>query len=283
MGDNILGKNIKHMRALHGETLEELGNVIRASKSTVQGYEIGRRMPDIATTALISQHYGKTVDEMVHNKLYELEQFDSSEIVNVDEMLNIFFHILPIIETEEACKNEFFLNGITNLKNMLKAFRNNEEVDGLIISETIDLFDKAAKTNIIEAVANTLWCIFFTWTQQYTDLERLKKLQTRMYNGETDWKELQYEHQKNNKKSAPKKQAFIHDFDKLIFDLIHELKTTKRWSQLGDYYLALRYMYGLIDTDYSDEMNQAVGIQMMLAFLQIGNKYALDFFTAIIK
>lgn len=42
-------------------------------------------------------------------------------------------------------------------------------------------------------------------------------------------------------------------------------------------------MYGLIDTDYSDEMNQAVGIQMMLAFLQIGNKYALDFFTAIIK
>lgn len=104
-----------------------------------------------------------------------------------------------------------------------------------------------------------------------------------MYNKEVDWKELQYESQKDAKKSAKKKQAFIHDFDKLIFDLIHELKTTKRWSQLGDYYLALRYMYGLIDTDYSDEMNQAVGIQMMLAFLQLGNKYALDFFTANIK
>lgn len=283
MGDNILGKNIKYMRTLRGETLEELGNVIHASNTTVQGYESGRRMPDIATTALISQHYGKTVDEMVHNKLYELEQFDSSEIVNVDEMLNIFLHILPIVETEEACKNEFFLNGITNLKNMLKTFRNNVEIDGLIISETIDLFDKAAEANIIEAVANILWCIFFIWTQQYTDLERFKKIQTRLYNKEVDWKELQYESQKDAKKSAKKKQAFIHDFDKLIFDLIHELKTTKRWSQLGDYYLALRYMYGLIDTDYSDEMNQAVGIQMMLAFLQLGNKYALDFFTANIK
>ena len=111
---------------------------------------------------------------MVHNKLYELEQFDSSEIVNVDEMLNIFLHILPIVETEEACKNEFFLNGITNLKDMLKTFRNNVEIDGLIISETIDLFDKAAEANIIEAVANILWCIFFIWTQQYTDLERFK-------------------------------------------------------------------------------------------------------------
>lgn len=283
MDDNILGKNIKYMRTLRGETLEELGNVIRTSKTTVQGYESGRRTPDIATTALIAQYYGKTVDEIVHNKLYELEQFDSSEIVNIDELVNVFLHVLPIIETEEACENEFFLNGITNLKNILNAFHNNVEIDGLIISETIDLFDKAAEANIIEAVANILWCIFFTWTQQYTDLERFKKIQTRLYNEEVDWKELQYESQKDAKKSAKKKQAFIHNFDKLIFDLIHELKDTKRWSQLGDYYLALRYILGLIDTDYSDEMSQAVGIQMMLAFLQLGNKYALDFFTANIK
>lgn len=210
MDDNILGKNIKYMRTLRGETLEELGNVIRTSKTTVQGYESGRRTPDIATTALIAQYYGKTVDEIVHNKLYELEQFDSSEIVNIDELVNVFLHVLPIIETEEACENEFFLNGITNLKNILNAFHNNVEIDGLIISETIDLFDKAAEANIIEAVANILWCIFFTWTQQYTDLERFKKIQTRLYNEEVDWKELQYESQKDAKKSAKKKQAFIH-------------------------------------------------------------------------
>lgn len=32
MDENILGKNIKYLRTMNGETLEELGNVIRASK-----------------------------------------------------------------------------------------------------------------------------------------------------------------------------------------------------------------------------------------------------------
>lgn len=65
MDENILGKNIKYLRTMNGETLEELGNVIRASKKTIQGYESGRRMPDIATIEKIAHYYGKMVDELV--------------------------------------------------------------------------------------------------------------------------------------------------------------------------------------------------------------------------
>ena len=65
MDENILGKNIKYLRTMNGETLEELGNVIRASKKTIQGYESGRRMPDIATIEKIAHYYGKMVDESV--------------------------------------------------------------------------------------------------------------------------------------------------------------------------------------------------------------------------
>ena len=34
----------------------------------------------------------------------------------------------------------------------------------------------------------------------------------------------------------------------------------------------------LFDTGYSDEMNQIIGTQMLIAFSQVGNKYSLDFF-----
>lgn len=64
----------------------------------------------------------------------------------------------------------------------------------------------------------------------------------------------------------------------MLIELISELKLTEQWSQLGDYYLALRYVLGLIDTGYSDEMNQIIGTQMLIAFSQVGNKYSLDFF-----
>lgn len=65
--------------------------------------------------------------------------------------------------------------------------------------------------------------------------------------------------------------------DNLLIELISELKLTEQLSQLGDYYLALRYVLGLIDTGYSDEMNQIIGTQMLITFSQIGNKYSLGF------
>lgn len=45
MDDNQLGRNIQHLRRIHGETLEELGKVIISAKSTVKGYENGKIYP----------------------------------------------------------------------------------------------------------------------------------------------------------------------------------------------------------------------------------------------
>ena len=85
---------------------------------------------------------------------------------------------------------------------------------------------------------------------------------------------------KNDKKTANERKGFIEDFDEILNELISMLKKMEQWSQLGDYYLALRYILGMVDTGCSNEMNQAVGMQMMIAFAHIGNKYALDFFNA---
>lgn len=37
MDENILGKNIKHMRTLHGETLDELGMLFVHQKARFKG------------------------------------------------------------------------------------------------------------------------------------------------------------------------------------------------------------------------------------------------------
>lgn len=84
-------------------------------------------------------------------------------------------------------------------------------------------------------------------------------------------------HKKIKKKSTNKRKEFIRDFDESINLIIKVLKETNQWSQLGDYYLALRYVLGIIDNDYTNEMNQMVGMQMICAFAQLDNQYALNF------
>lgn len=92
---------------------------------------------------------------------------------------------------------------------MIDAFRHGKEIQGLIISEIVDYFISAVEDNIIEAAANIIWCVFFIWTQQYTDLEKMRKLQTRICNGETDLKELRYEYQKDAKRRHQKERIYL--------------------------------------------------------------------------
>lgn len=75
MDDNQLGRNIQHLRIIHNETLEELGGIIHCAKSTVKGYENGRRRPDFQTLQLLAAHYNKPIDELLYADLTELESW----------------------------------------------------------------------------------------------------------------------------------------------------------------------------------------------------------------
>ena len=279
MEENIFGKNIQHMRKLYGETLDELGFDLELAKTTVKDYESGRSEPKLENLGKISKHFGKTVDEMLNVRLYELEGIDSKRLVDIDEMFNAFTHILPLVESKEANENRLFFDGMLVIKEMLNSLCNGEEVKGTVITDAMDFFGEALKAGIYEAAANMLWCIYFLWTQQYTNLKSLQKLQKRLELNQVDWKELIYEIKKDEKKSVNKKCAFIEDFDGLINELVGMLKMLNQWADLGDYYLALRYVIGMVDTEYSNEMVQAIGLQMMKAFAQLGNQNALDFFS----
>lgn len=80
-----------------------------------------------------------------------------------------------------------------------------------------------------------------------------------------------------NASVAEKRVSFIADFDGIINETLKTLKSEQEWSDLADYYLALRYVVGMVDTDLSTEMNLAVGMQMMLSFMTLGNSHAFTF------
>ena len=207
MDDNLLGRNIKHLRIIHGETLDVLGNTIGFAKSTIKGYESGVRKPDPETLKAIAEHYGKTIDELLHTDLTGLEKI-SFNLDSPKKVVALQEAILPLFTHEEYMGDEHFKQGIEYCQRILSAFSKGDTLRGSI---------------------------------------------------------------------KEKKAGFISDFDELFNELIKALKSDEEWSDLADYYLALRYVVGMIDTGYSVEMNLAIGIQMMLSFARCDNKYARSF------
>lgn len=73
---------------------------------------------------------------------------------------------------------------------------------------------------------------------------------------------------------------YIVDHDELHIVLnIYRLKHSAEYADLGDFYMALRYIFGMVRNGNSPELNSAIGYQMMSEFSMLGNIYADKFST----
>ena len=89
-----------------------------------------------------------------------------------------------------------------------------------------------------------------------------------------DWTKLR---ENEDQSIKDKRKGFVADFEEVVVAALKALKSEQEWSDLADYYLALRYVLCMVDTGLSNEMNTAVGMQMMLSFMTMGNRYAFAF------
>lgn len=65
-----LSNNIKYLRQAAGHTQEELSQALSVERSTISGYESGKRQPDGTIIKKIAKYYHVSVDSLM-NKDYE--------------------------------------------------------------------------------------------------------------------------------------------------------------------------------------------------------------------
>lgn len=276
MADNQLGRNIQHLRIIHCETLDELGNIIHCAKSTVKGYENGSRMPDLQTLQLLSAHYSKPVDELLYSDLTGLGSM-SIDLNSPGYMIEFLQEIFPLHCSDEALKNSNFKKGYDLSQRLLSAFSNAEVLPGNMIVRIFEAFAKASdESKTPEAMANLVWSIFIWWSQ-ISDTNKLLLLQNKLLSKKLSLKDYMSLKDTEAASITEKKVGFVSDFDGIITEALETLKAEPEWSNLADYYLALRYVVGMVNTDLSAAMNSAVGMQMMLSFSTLGNNYAFRF------
>lgn len=282
---NKLGENIKHLRRIYGETLQELGKDVNSGNTTIKNYESGVRQPDPKTLQALAKHYGKTVDELLNSDLSELGSIELSidGSKGIVKMMEILF---PLSCSENALKNPSFKKGYDSCRRILDAFSHNEGISGRIIPECFEAFEQATDdSEIPEAIANMIWLIFVLWSQ-IMDEKMMRAAESLLYprrNTPPFVKSFLIAKANESEETKKKRQDFINDTDEIIVELLKALKSSLDLTELADYYLALRYVVSMIDTGLSSEMNIAVGMQMMLSFMQLGNPYALHFVEMSVK
>ena len=76
------------------------------------------------------------------------------------------------------------------------------------------------------------------------------------------------------------RRQFLRETEEQIRLLLQILKNNPEYADLADYYLALRYLLGVVYNNNSDVLNKTIGEEMMVAFSHWENKYVLDFLKA---
>ncbi len=275
--DNRLGRNIQHLREMHNETLDELGSAIHCAKSTVKGYENGSRKPDLQKLQLLSVHYNKTVDELLHAELTGLENI-SINLNSSSYIIRLMKLLLPLYSSEEAMKSANFKNGYELSQKLIDGFSKGEILPGNLIVRIFEAYLNAAdESEAPEIVANLMWSIFVWWSQMY-DTNQMLFLQNKMLSKKLNFKDYMKLRDTEDKSIIEKRVNFVTDFEEVVIAALKALKCEQEWSDLADYYLALRYVLCMVDNELSNEMNSTVGIQMMLSFMELGNSYAFMFF-----
>lgn len=286
-----LGINIRSLRKAVGLTQEELAHrlSLEMNKQSVSQYELGDRIPERDILLKIAEFFGVTVDELLYCDYSKIESMFKKPISDINYNVKIFNTILPLVCSDEALKNSNFKEAYELHMKVYQDLVNMNVKDSSIeeINRCIDLYDKATENGVIEGVANSLWWILL-WGIAETFcktsiVEKISLLQSKKISSKDFFKNffsyLSDNDSDEDKSFKESRIKFIKDneIDIIVKIRLLKLSKVKIYSDLGDYYLSLIYIFNLIDNGESRELNRNIGISIMNLFAIMGNTYAENF------
>lgn len=282
-----VGKNIRSLRYAYGQSLLDLALDIGVGVSAISQYENGKRIPERDILIKIAQHFKITENELLYSDYSNLRDLTTAPVNNKAYTLAMVDKMLPILHSEEAEMDPDYKKAYELHLKLYEHLMQNTIVDEAQVDTCITSYETASKNGIREATANILWwIILFGFVYSFVNprllacIESLRGKETTMkevigaflYSPEDEEDEVYIELQKE-------KANFIKENEVDLLVNIALLKNSATYGPLGDYYLALCYMFSLRNNDMSPEMNSSIGYEMMHIFRVLGNPYAKAFLS----
>lgn len=299
MGKNnkdIICANIRFLRKLYGESPEDLGEVLHCGRTAVYNYET-IRIPDHETLVAIANHYSISVEMLMKVDLSDLDNF------NLRFDPNAFFrsilNIMPVYLPKNKPEDQAFNAAIEYQQKLFEAFsyikfsnQNSIEVafDKLFSddsSECLSLYPKYYDSEYKAiASANYLSLIFLFWVF-FSSIERMKDhpayLHTMELQSLIKARDVDAMVGDINDEILNSCDEFRDEYYDEVNKMIRALKNEPHWSDLADYYIALRYTTGFVNNGLESTFNNHIGMELMTTYASLGNSIAICFLKYVLE
>lgn len=278
-------KNIRNLRLAYGETQLDLANALGLeSPAAIANYEKGSRIPKPEIRRKIADHYRITEDGLAYGNFSGINVISHTfnDIAKIQEITTTSF---PIICTDEALMDQLFREGYESHIRIYDCIKNYRDIDEKDYDICMNSYIKSFESNnTLESAANYIgWILLVGVATIYNMIDGYDELNEKQ-NGMAElirkfylrsFDEDLYEEVEDQRRKE--REEFIGDYQDDIVTLLRALKASPQWADLADYYIAYFYICCMGNNDLSDNMNQAVGYEMMYVNATLGNKYANTF------
>lgn len=283
-----LGKNIRGLRKAFGETQDELAMSVNVTKSAISLYERSERVPERDILVRIAQHYRVPISDLLHGNFSKMTNISKIPLNNQKKRTLMIEKMLPIICTQTALENDSFKEAYEIHKRLynLLITESDTTADPVLIEQCCDLYIAARQEGIMEGAANLLWWLLLVGMMTAIMNPRFSEnLEIDNFDNGTlkDFltagllPEYGEDDTVDDFSTKLNIEEFLEENEVDILVSICLLKKTREYAELGDYYLALCYIFNLIGNNRSSETNIAIGIELIRILRLLQNPYIKAF------
>ena len=267
-------KNIKLLRKSRGELQFQLGNIIGYSDLAISAFENGRNTPSEEIFTKIADHYEVTLDMLLHEKLTKKIISQRNEIIDISMQTTWFNALCVRVKSNRALNDEHFIMATDCFEKLLSI----NTISTIFIRESFEkcknaYYDSYKHSRIIAGAANTLMVIIL----EYAFL----KVPPEMYGKDVIRnKDIEL---LSNKENSEEQMDFIKANEDIFEECLRALRNNPNTIDLYEYYLALKYLYGMTINDETRETNNAIGLALLMEYYTLDNKYVERLFDKLFE
>lgn len=262
----LLGNNVKTLREHKKETQQDLADILGVSSKLISCYELGTRKISKENIQIIAEHYGIDLETLINEEVNEawLEEWQS--LLDDDCLIRFFKSTFRRFKTDQDIENQNFKRG----DELLSQYLRGESTMSTILNSARNRFYKSYKdAGLLNGAANTLMLILMEFATIDLEQEFVDKIAT---SGISKSDLLVY-NIKRSSALSDKQVKFIKSTEDIYDECLFALRSNKKIN-MYEYFLMLRYYYGMVDNGLTPVDNAKVAYAMIYELYRCENTYA---------